>query len=104
MPDDPVGLTALGGYLNVSAERAVRVAADDPTFPAPASGATPPLEPRQGRAMGRVLLVGYEAMEASALESADRRKETQMNRAKADVRRRRRRVGSRLMLRLHDYM
>jgi hypothetical protein len=35
MPDDAMGLTALGRNLNVSPERARQVAADDPSFPAP---------------------------------------------------------------------
>jgi hypothetical protein len=41
-------LTEIGRYLNVSAERARQVAADDPTFPTPVNEAPTPLEPRLG--------------------------------------------------------
>jgi hypothetical protein len=38
MPAERMSLSDIGRYLNVSAERARQVAAEDPTFPAPASG------------------------------------------------------------------
>jgi hypothetical protein len=50
--NDLLNLTERGRYLNVSAERARQVAADQPTFPSAGSREAPPLEPRQGRAMG----------------------------------------------------
>ena len=62
-----MNLTELGRFLNVSAERARQVAADDPTFPGAGERDASPLEPRQGRAMGRAALVGHAVIEEAAL-------------------------------------